>query len=156
MTDRKAIRRLLWRWGRVLDYCAARQREIAGFLVLIDEAAEMGPPPAGGAAGRSGPGDPTGRAAVRMEELIRRYRGEVARLMAACDREMAFMAAMDAVIDELPGEQRRVLELRYKQGARWEYIALKMCFSVQHIKRLEAIAVDEIGENISIRKDETK
>ena len=156
MTDRKAIRRLLWRWGRVLDYCAARQREIAGFLMLIDEAAEMGPPPAGGAAGRSGPGDPTGRAAVRMEELIRRYRVEVARLMAACDREMAFMAAMDAVIDELPGEQRRVLELRYKQGARWEYIALKMCFSVQHIKRLEAIAVDEIGENISIRKDETK
>lgn len=156
MADRKAIRRLLWRWGRVLDYCAARQREIAGFLELIDEAAEMGPPPAGGAAGRSGPGDPTGRAAVRMEELIRRYRGEVARLMAACDREMAFMAAMDAVIDNLPGEQRRVLELRYKQGARWEYIALKMCFSVQHIKRLEAIAVDEIGENISIRKDETK
>ena len=156
MTDRKSIRRLLWRWGRVLEYCAARQREIAGFLALIDEAAEMGPPPAGGAAGRSGPGDPTGRAAVRMEELIRRYRVEVARLMSACDREMAFMAAMDAVIDELPGEQRRVLELRYKQGARWEYIALKMCFSVQHIKRLEAIAVDEIGENISIRKDETK
>lgn len=156
MTDRRSIRRLLWRWGRVLDYCAARQREIAGFLMLIDEAAEMGPPPAGGAAGRSGPGDPTGRAAVRMEELIRRYRGEVARLMAACDREMAFMAAMDAVIDELPGEQRRVLELRYKQGARWEYIALKMCFSVQHIKRLEAISVDEIGGNISIRKDETK
>lgn len=156
MTDRKAIRRLLWRWGRVLDYCAARQREIAGFLMLIDEAAEMGPPPAGGAAGRSGPGDPTGRAAVRMEELIRRYRGEVARLMAACDREMAFMAAMDTVLDTLPGEQRRVVELRYKQGCRWEYIALKMCFSVQHIKRLEAIAVDEIGGNISIRKDETK
>lgn len=156
MADRKAIRRLLWRWGRVLEYCAARQREIAGFLMLIDEAAEMGPPPAGGAAGRSGPGDPTGRAAVRMEELIRRYRGEVARLMAACDREMAFMAAMDAVIDNLPGEQRRVVELRYKQGCRWEYIALKMCFSVQHIKRLEAIAVDEIGGNISIRKVETK
>lgn len=156
MTDRKAIRRLLWRWGRVLEYCAARQREIAGFLALIDEAAEMGPPPAGGAAGRSGPGDPTGRAAVRMEELIRRYRVEVARLMAACDREMAFMAAMDTVLDTLPGEQRRVVELRYKQGCRWEFIAVRMCFSVQHVKRLEFIAIEAIGENISIRKDETK
>lgn len=156
MTDRKAIRRLLWRWGRVLDYCAARQREIMGFMALIEDAAEIGPPPIGGGNGRIGPGDPTGRAAVRMEELSIRYRGEVARLMAACDREMDFMAAMDAVMDDLPGEQRRVLELRYKQGARWEYIALKMCFSVQHIKRLEAIAVDAIGENISIRKDETK
>ena len=156
MTDRKSIRRLLWRWGRVLDYCAARQREIAGFLALIDEAAEMGPPPAGGAAGRSGPGDPTGRAAVRMEELIRRYRVEVARLMAACDREMAFMAAMDAVLDQLPGDQRRVVELRYKQGCRWEYIAVKMCFSVQHVKRLEAAAIAVVGENISIQKQETK
>lgn len=156
MTDRKAIRRLLWRWGRVLDYCAARQREIAGFMALIDEAAEMGPPPAGGAAGRSGPGDPTGRAAVRMEELIRRYRGEVARLMAACDREMAFMAAMDAVLEHLPGDQRRVVELRYKQGARWEYIALKMCFSAQHVKRLESLAIEAIGENIIIQKYETK
>lgn len=156
MTDRKAIRRLLWRWGRVLDYCAARQREIAGFLMLIDEAAEMGPPPAGGAAGRSGPGDPTGRAAVRMEELIRRYRGEVARLMAACDREMSFMAAMDTVLDTLPGEQRRVVELRYKQGCRWEYIAVKMCFSVQHVKKLEAAAIAVVGENIFIQKQETK
>lgn len=152
MTDRKAIRRLLWRWGRVLDYCAARQREIAGFLMLIDEAAEMGPPPAGGAAGRSGPGDPTGRAAVRMEELIRRYRGEVARLMAACDGEMAFMAAMDTVLDTLPGEQRRVVELRYKQGCRWEYIAVKMCFSVQHVRRLDAAAADKLAEDISVEK----
>ena len=134
----------------MLDYCAARQREIAGFLALIDEAAEMGPPTAGGAAGRSGPGDPTGRAAVRMEELIRRYRGEVARLMAACDREMAFMAAMDAVLDQLPGDQRRVVELRYKQGCRWEYIALKMCFSAQHVYRLDAAAVDKLAGIIRV------
>lgn len=156
MTDRKAIRRLLWRWGRVLDYCAARQREIAGFLALIDEAAEMGPPPPGWGAGRSGPGDPTGRAAMRMDELIRRYRGEVARLMAACDREMAFMAAMDEVLDQLPGDQRRVVELRYKLGHRWEYIAIKLCFSVQHVKRLESLAIEAIGENIIIQKYETK
>lgn len=139
-----------------MDYCAARQREIAGFMALIDEAAEMGPPPPGWGAGRSGPGDPTGRAAMRMDELIRRYRGEVNRLTAACDREMAFMAAMDTVLDTLPGEQRRVVELRYKQGCRWEYIAVKMCFSVQHVKRLEAAAIAVVGENISIQKQETK
>lgn len=91
-------------------------------------------------------GDPTGRAAMRMDELIRRYRGEVNRLTAACDREMAFMAAMDEVLDQLPGDQRRVVELRYKQGARWEYIALKMCFSAQHVKRLESLAIEAIGE----------
>ena len=152
MTDRKSIRRLLWRWGRVLDYCAARQREIAGFLALIDEAAEMGPPPPGWGAGRSGPGDPTGRAAMRMDELIRRYRGEVNRLTVACDREMAFRAEMDEVLDQLPGDQRRVVELRYKLGHRWEYIAIKLCFSVQHVQKLDCKAVDTIAESIQVEK----
>lgn len=150
MTDRKSIRRLLWRWGRVLDYCAARQREIAGFLALIDDAAGMGPPPPGWGAGRSGPGDPTGRAAMRMDELIRRYRGEVNRLTAACDREMAFMAAMDEVLDQLPGDQRRVVELRYKLGHRWEYIAIKLCFSVQHVQKLDCKAVDFIADRTKV------
>ena len=152
MTDRKAIRRLLWRWGRVLDYCAARQREIAGFMTLIDEAAGIGPAPLGGNTRKSGPGDPTGRAAIRMDDLISRYRGEVARLLDACDKEMAFLGAMDAVLDSLPGEQRRVIELRYKQGCRWEYIAVKMCFSVHHVQKLDCKAVDIIAESIQVEK----
>lgn len=152
MTERKAIRRLLWRWGRVLEYCAARQREIAGFMALIDEAAEIGPPPMGASTGRSGPGDPTGRAAVRMDELISRYRGEVSRLMGSCDREMEFMSAMDAVLDQLPGDQRRVIELRYKHGCRWEYIAVKMCFTVHHVQKLDCKAVDTIAESIQVEK----
>ena len=152
MTDRKAIRRLLWRWGRVLDYCAARQREIAGFMTLIDEAAGIGPAPLDGNARKSGPGDPTGRAAIRMDELVSRYRGEVARLLEACDKEMAFLGAMDAVLDSLPGEQRRVIELRYKQGCRWEYIAVKMCFTVHHVQKLDCKAVDTIAESIQVEK----
>lgn len=133
-----------------MDYCAARQREIAGFMALIDDAAGMGPPPPGWGAGRSGPGDPTGRAAMRMDELIRRYRGEVNRLTAACDREMAFMAAMDEVLDQLPGDQRRVVELRYKLGHRWEYIAIKLCFSVQHVQKLDCKAVDFIADRTKV------
>ena len=72
------------------------------------------------------------------------------------NQNAVLMAAMDAVIDELPGDQRRVVELRYKQGCRWEFIAVRMCFSVQHVKRLEAAAIAVVGENISIQKQETK
>ena len=148
MTDRKAIRRLLWRWGRVLDYCAARQREIAGFMELIrgieePHAIQAGP-------GKTGPGDPTGRLAVRVDELAARYRSEAQRVLDACDKELAFLKAMDESIAELPGDQRRVLELRYRQGCRWEYIALKMCFSAQHVYRLDAAAVDTLAGIIRV------
>ena len=148
MTDRKAIRRLLWRWGRVLDYCAERQREIDGFMELIrgieePQAIQAGP-------GKTGPGDPTGRLAVRVEELAARYRSEAQRVLDACDKELAFLKAMDEAIAELPGDQRRVLELRYRQGCRWEYIALKMCFSAQHVYRLDAAAVDKLAGIIRV------
>lgn len=148
MTDRKAIRRLLWRWGRVLDYCAERQREIDGFMELIrgieePHAIQAGP-------GKTGPGDPTGRLAVRVDELAARYRSEAQRVLDACDKELAFLKAMDEAISELPGDQRRVLELRYRQGCRWEYIALKMCFSAQHVRRLDAAAVDKLAGIIRI------
>ena len=152
MTDRKAIRRLLWRWGRGLDYCAAGQRGIAGFLTVVDEAAGIGPSPFGGNTRKNGAGDATSRGANRMDELISRYRGEVARLLEACDKEMAFLGAMDAVLDSLPGEQRRVIELRYKQGCRWEYIAVKMCFTVHHVQKLDCKAVDTIAESIQVEK----
>ena len=148
MTDRKAIRRLLWRWGRVLDYCAERQREIDGFMELIrgieePHAIQAGP-------GKTGPGDPTGRLAVRVDELAARYRSEAQRVLDACDKELAFLKAMDEAIAELPGDQRRVLELRYRQGCRWEYIALKMCFSAQHVYRLDAAAVDTLAGIIRV------
>lgn len=148
MTDRKDIRRLLWRWGRVLDYCAERQREIDGFMELIrgieePHAIQAGP-------GKTGPGDPTGRLAVRVDELAARYRSEAQRVLDACDKELAFLKAMDEAISELPGDQRRVLELRYRQGCRWEYIALKMCFSAQHVRRLDAAAVDKLAGIIRI------
>lgn len=148
MTDRKAIRRLLWRWGRVLDYCAERQREIDGFMELIrgieePHAIQAGP-------GKTGPGDPTGRLAVRVDELAARYRSEAQRVLDACDKELAFLKAMDEAIAELPGDHRRVLELRYRQGCRWEYIALKMCFSPQHVRRLDAAAVDKLAGIIRV------
>ena len=57
---------------------------------------------------------------------------------------------MDEAIAELPGDQRRVLELRYRQGCRWEYIALKMCFSAQHVRRLDAAAVDKLAGIIRV------
>lgn len=154
MTDRKAIRRLLWRWGRVLDYCAERQREIDGFMELLRGIEEPAAIQLGQC--RTGPGDPTGRLAVRVEELAARYRGEAQRVLEACDKELAFHRAMDEAIAALPSDQRRVIELRYRQGCRWEYIALKMCFSAQHVKRLESLAIEAIGENIIIQKYETK
>lgn len=136
----------------MLDYCAARQREIAGFMTLIDEAAEIGPANLGGNTRKSGPGDPTGRAAVRMDELISRYRGEVARLLDACDKEMAFLGAMDAVLDSLPGEQRLSYRAKIQTSCRWEYIAVKMCFSVHHVQKLDCKAVDIIAESIQVEK----
>lgn len=151
LEERARIRRLLWRWGRVMEYCAARQREIEGFKDIARAARDLPPIRITGLPGSKQPGDPTARMAARANELAERYDGTINKLIADCDRELAFMRAMDDLINRLPGEQQRILDLRYKQGWNWDYIALKTCFSVQHTKYLEAAAVDEIGTGIEVK-----
>lgn len=149
-TERKPIRRLLWRWGRVVEYCAARQREIEGFQEMANAARDLQPRKLTGMPSDKKRGDPTVLLAIRAEELASRYDATINRLMADCDRELAFKAAMDNLIDRLPGEHQKILDLRYKQGCNWAFIAFKMCFSEIHVKRLEAEAIDRIEPDIEV------
>ena len=135
-----------------MEYCAARQREIEGFQEIARAARDLPPVRLTGIPGGKAPGDPTARLAFRAEELAMRYDVTINKLIADCDRELAFKAAMDDIIKDLPMEQQRILEMRYKQGCNWAFIAFKMCFSEQHVRRLETLIVDSLGERIEVER----
>lgn len=153
MTEmRKPVRRLLWRWGSVMERCAAMQREIEGFQEMAQAARDLPPVRVTGVPGNKNPGDPTGRMALRAAELADRYDSIITRLIADCDKELAFKDAMDALINQLLSEQQRILDLRYKQGWNWNYIAFKMCFSPQHVRRIETAAVEKLADNVKVER----
>ena len=150
MTERPQMRRLLWRWGRILEYCANKQREMQEFQDMIDAQAGLSVPTLTGMPQGGKAGNPTERAAIRLTELTDQYMRTIADLAEDCDIELKFKRAMDRLIKKLPGEQQKVLELRYKGGHAWVYVALRMCFSEIRAKEIEAAAVDALMPDIDI------
>ena len=148
--ERRAIRRLLWKWGQVMEYCAARQREIDGFQEIANAARDLPPVRLTGLPGSKTPSDMTGMLAIRAEELAKQYDGIIKQLMADCDKALKFKSAMDDIISQLSMEQQKILELRYKQGCKWTFIAFKICSSERRIRRLEEQAVDQLGPYIKV------
>jgi len=43
---------------------------------------------------------------------------------------------IEAAIEGLPSDERRILRLYYVEGMRWEQVALEINYSVQHVWRL--------------------
>ena len=51
---------------------------------------------------------------------------------------------MDELMAELPATQQRILALRYIDGHRWTYIALKMNYDERSVRRHENAAVSSL------------
>lgn len=152
LEHRKTIRRLLWRWGRVQEFCAARQREIEGFQELMDEAADLQPPQTSGMPGGNLPGRPTEKAMLRAAATADKYRQTIDRIQKAIAKELDFKEVMDEAINELSLLQQRVLELRYVNGFRWDFIAFKISAAEQTARSIETNAVEILSEKIKVER----
>lgn len=148
MTNRATVRRLLWRWGRVAEFCTAKTREIEFFAEKLEASRGLTGYVADGQPHGSEVSDPTARAALRMESILQSYADLVDGIAQDIEQETAFKRSMDELINALPHEQRRVLELRYVDGHQWVFIGMKMCMDETTAKRMEARAVDEIMQHI--------
>lgn len=152
LEQRKSVRRLLWRWGRVIEFCTSRQREIDGFQELMAAAGDLHPAPASGMPGGNGPGRPTEKTALRVLDLTEKYRRTIDSIHQVMADELDFKEAMDEAVASLSAVQQRVLELRYLHGYRWDFIAFKMCSSEQTARRTETAAVDILLEKIKVER----
>lgn len=147
----RELRRLMYRWGRALEFCAAKQKEIEGLSQLIDGARGLPGIRLDGLPGSSTPGDPTAAAAVRVEEIVKRYIEAIEWTTEAIDRELSFKRAMDEVMQkELTGEQRRILTMRYQDCNQWLYISIRMNMGERTAKRLEEQGIKKISEFVQV------
>lgn len=147
----RELRRLMYRWGRALGFCAAKQKEIEGLSQLIDGARGLPGIRLDGLPGSSTPGDPTAAAAARVEEIVKRYYEAIEWTTEAIDRELSFKRAMDEVMQkELTGEQRRILTMRYQDCNQWLYISIRMNMAESTVYRLEAQALGKIKDCVKV------
>jgi DNA-directed RNA polymerase specialized sigma24 family protein len=149
-TNRAAIRRLLWRWGRVQEFCKSKERELEFYADKLESSRDLSGRTMDGMPRGGETSDPTARAALSMEGIIDCYAELVDKIRGAIYQELEFKKAMDEVIDELPHEQRRIIELRYLDGHQWVFIAMKMCMDDSTARRMEVNAVDSLSPKIDI------
>lgn len=153
---RAAIRRLLKRWGAATQMCRRKQEEIAEYNGLIDatyglHAQKLTGMPHGGEVS-----NPTAITAERAEKLRDAYRRRIADITDDIANLMDFCAAIDSLLLDLPVDQYKVIDLRYRRfntakKPPWVRVARMAGVSEDHARRLERWAVDRLTEEIDIK-----
>lgn len=153
---RAAIRRLLKRWGAATQMCRRKQEEIAEYNGLIDatyglHAQKLTGMPHGGEVS-----NPTAITAERAEKLRDAYRRRIADITDDIANLMDFCAAIDSLLLDLPVDQYKVIDLRYRRfntakKPPWVRVARLAGVSEDWAKSLERRAVDTLSGKIDIK-----
>lgn len=147
---RRQIRRLLWRWGQVNETCLRWQRDLDEKKRALQAVTDIKSPIISDMPHGSGISDRTAQAAEKLEALEQLYSEFCAEMVEAIDKELRFQRAMDEAVNELPGSQRWVTELRYKSEYSYDRIARKTNYAVEYVKSLESKACDFLSGRINI------
>lgn len=153
---RREIRRLLWRWGRATQICARKQKELRGYLDLMDSVTDVHSSPLTGMPGGGRISDNTARAAEKLIFLEEHYQKMIEILTQEIKEELEFQEAFDEVLKTVKDPARMIIDMRYKYVWTYEKIAMETSYSESRVKALEGIAIEIIGKNIKFGKVSTK
>lgn len=148
--QRRQIRRLLWRWGRVTEYCARRHHDIEEYSDLMESVADIKPQQLTGMPHSGKTTDTTQRAALELSGLKERYEERVSELAEEIRKELALASAIDSTMQTLNAKEQAVIDLRYKKTRQYEQIAKSTGYAEDHVKRIEREAIDKLSELIKI------
>ena len=153
---RAAVRRQLKRWGAATHMCRRKQEEIAEYNGLIDATYGLHAQQYNGMPHGSDVPNPTAMTAERAEKLREAYRRRIADITDDIAHLMDFCAAIDSLLLELPVDQYKVIDLRYRRfntakKPPWVRVGMLAGVSEDHARRLERCAVDTLSEMIEIK-----
>ncbi len=153
---RAAVRRLLKRWGAATQMCRRKQEEIAEYNGLIDatyglHAQQYSGMPHGGEVS-----NPTAMTAEQADKLREAYQRRIADIADDIAELMDFCAAIDGLLLDLPEDQQRVIDLRYRrfnntQHNLWVRVARLAGMSEDNARLLERKAVDTLSKEIDVK-----
>lgn len=154
---RAAVRRLLKRWGAATQMCRRKQEEIAEYNGLIDATYGLHAQKLTGMPHGNDVSNPTAITAERADKLRDAYRRRIADITDDIANLMDFCAAIDSLLLDLPVDQYKVIDLRYRRfntakKPPWVRVARMAGVSEDWARELERKAVDSISKNIDIEK----
>lgn len=148
------VRAVLWQWGR----CDARVDELIDQQRLAEARMRGLDSDIGGAAPMDGqprgtvPGDPVYRAFEAREREKKLFADEIETCEDEMRRVKAFQAAVGAIIKELKPVERDVIIWRYRRGASWVYVGLKLNMDESTARRFEREACAKLAKKITMER----
>ena len=154
--QRAAIRRVLMRWGAATQLCRRKQEEIAKYRGLIDATYGLHAQQYTGMPRSGTVSDPTAMTAEHAEKLREAYKCRIADISEDIAELMDFCAAIDSILLDLPPDQQRILDLRYRRfnsvrKPPWVRVGVLAGVSEEHARRLERCAIDKLIEYVEIK-----
>lgn len=147
--ETKKIKHDLWDWGSALYYCERKQEEIQRLEALIEDMRQGRSLEITGMPKGSHVSNITQNAAVK---IVGTYTVAIDELTGEIGKIMRHKRQMDRVVADLPGEQKKLLELRYIKGYGWDHLPLHMHFSRAQCFRIH----DKTLAALNLRLNETK
>lgn len=148
---RNQTRRLLWQWGMTLERIRKLEQERAEFRDMADDARRTLRSPNLSGMPRGGKSSDLSDVVVNVLRVIDMYEEQVKRINSEIDAAIRMRNCIEDCVAQLPPVQERVLTYRYVDGRSWRFIAMKMNYTEEYVKDIDARAVDAVAGMIEIQ-----
>ena len=147
---RNAVRKLLWRWGNTMTALRRLEREREEAQRWANDARDTlraqnltGMP-------RCGRKNDLSDVVTEYMHRVEMYDDLVKQIDAEIAERIRLRNSIEGLVAQLTPMQEKVIGYRYIDGHAWRYIAMKMNYDEDHIKRVERQAVDFIAQNVEV------
>lgn len=150
--ERKAARKLLWRWGNYVSKIERLEEERRFAKKWADDARDT--LNAQKITGMPGGGKRTDLSDVvqTVERMERNYRDLVVHVEAESADLIRLRNSIEELVSQLPPFQEKIIFYRYVDGHSWRFIAMKLFCDEATARRHEAQAVDFIAQYINVKE----
>lgn len=139
-SDKGRMKVRLLDWGCAMERCGWKQEEMKKLMKLREEQKNLIKENDSAAVGKM------------LEEIERRYEGEMEKLQAELVGLLEKKAEIDEMLKALTEDEREFVELRFEKGYGFDYIGLQLHMSRATVFRLQDRTLEKL---MQMEKDET-
>ena len=146
---RNNIRKMLWAWGNSIDKIRKLERERAFYRDQADDRRITLRSPSLTGMPRGGKHSDHSDVIVGVQREQAMYERQAERINTEIADVLRLRNCMQECIDRLSPLQEKIIAYRYSDGHNWQYIAMKLSYDVDYIKKLDARSMDDIDRMIA-------
>lgn len=146
---RNNIRKMLWQWGNTIRKVDQLERERAFYRNQADDRRITLRSPSLSGMPRGGKHSDLSDVIVGVMREQQMYERQADRIDAEIADALRLRNCMQECINRLTPLQEKIIAYRYSDGHNWQYIAMKLSYDVDYIKKLDARSMDDIDQMIA-------